>query len=121
MKRIHPAAAAMALQAAVLCALGACAALSGLVLTGWALAWIHGAAIWLVQPLLGAWLSMRCAVRNVPAILAWIPAPACFAAVYWAIVGMAPHLGAAALCALFCIVGASAGEVWLKRSKTKGK
>ena len=117
MEKRHPVAAALAVQALCMAALGACCALSGLFLTGRGLSVLHGAGIWLAQPVCGLLLSMRCAKKGVPAILAWLLAPSCFAAAYWLIVGMAPHLGAAALCALAGVIGASAGEVWLKRSK----
>lgn len=106
----------LAVQVLGMAVLAAVAALSGLVLTGRALARVHGGCIWLLAPLAGFWLSMRCAKAGVPAMLAWPLAPGCFAAVYWAIVGMAPSLGAACVCALLCIVGGAAGEVWLKRN-----
>ena len=117
----HRAAFSLAVQALSMGALGCVAALSGLVLDGRALGVVHGACVWPVQSALGLVLGFFCAKSGVPAILAWPLAPACFAAVYWLIVGMAPSLGAAALCALFALIGASAGEVWLKRSKNGGK
>ena len=117
MKVKHPLAFALCVQAIAMGMLGALAALSGLFLAGGALAAVHFACIWPLQSALGLYSGFVCAKKGVPAILAWPVAPACFAAVYWAIVGMAPSIGAAALCALAAVVGASAGEVWLKRSK----
>ena len=117
----HRAAFALAVQALSMGALGCFAALIGLFLGGQALSIVHGACIWPVQSILGLYLSFFCAKNGVPAILAWPIAPACFAAAYWLIVGMAPSFGAAALCALTALVGASAGEVWLRRSKNGGK
>ena len=116
MGKKHPILLALLVQVLGMAARAAAAALSGLVLTGRALALVHGACIWLLCPLLGFWLSMRCAKAGVPAMLAWLLPPGCFATVYWTIVGMAPSLGAACICALLCIVGGAAGEVWLKRS-----
>ena len=106
MKKGGSGASALAVQALCMALLGAFAAPCALFLGGRAL-----------QPALGAYLCFCCGKRGVPAILAWLPAPSCFAAAYWIIVGMAPPIGAALLCALACIAGASAGEVWLKRSK----
>ena len=117
MKEKHPWALSFCVQALAMGMLGAMAALSGLVLSGRVLAAVHSACIWPLQSALGLYTGFCSAKRGVPAILAWPAAPACFAAVYWAIVGMAPSIGAAALCALASVVGASAGEVLLKRSK----
>ena len=117
MKRKHPRAYAMCVQALEMGALGALAALSGLFLAGRALGAVHFACIWPLQSALGLYTGFFCAKSGIPAILAWPIAPMCFAAVYWAIVGMAPSIGAAALCAFAALAGASAGEVWLKRSK----
>ncbi|MBQ3222021.1 MAG: hypothetical protein IJB41_00265 [Clostridia bacterium] len=113
----HSAAWALAAEGLAMALLGAAAGLCGLILSGRALGAAHGGCMWLLQPLLGAYMSLRCAKKGVPAILAWLPAPACFAGAYWAVVGMPPHAGAAMLCAVAGIVGASAGEVLLKRSK----
>lgn len=121
MKKKHPAAWALFAQALGMALLGAAAACCAFFLSGRALGLVHGACIWLLQPALGAFLAFRCAVKGVPAILAWLPAPPCFAGAYWLVVGMAPSLGAAALCALCAVLFASAGEVWLKRSITSGK
>lgn len=116
MAKEHPVLFALLAQAAGMAMLALIAALSGLVLSGRALALVHGSCIWLFAPVLGLWLSLRCARAGVPAVLAWLLPPGCFAGVYWAVVGMAPSLGAACLCALLCIVGGAAGEVLLKRS-----
>lgn len=117
MSKRHPIVFALSIQALGMCALSAFAALSGLVLTGRMLSLVHSTCIWLLSPLLGLWLSMRCAQAGVPAILSWPLAPVSFVALYWVIVGMAPHMGAAALCALASIFGGAAGEVWLRRHR----
>lgn len=117
MPKGHPYLRVLAVQALSMALLGAAAALTAFFLSGEALRAAHFACIWALQPALGAYLCFCCGKRGVPAILAWLPAPSCFAAAYWIIVGMAPPIGAALLCALACIAGASAGEVWLKRSK----
>lgn len=114
----HPWAFALLTECICMAILSAVASLCGLFLGGWALSVVYNGSIWLVQPALGAFLCFYAAKKGVPAILAW-PFPCmCFALVYWCVVGMPPPAGAALLSAVVCVAGASAGEVWLKRSKS---
>lgn len=116
MKKRYPVLRALAQQAVGMSVLAALVALSGLALTGTAVAIVHTGGLWAGAGALEFWLSMRCAKAGVPAIAAWPIGSILFTAVYWLLVGMAPSMGAMGLCALLGVLGGSAGEVWLRRS-----
>lgn len=115
MKKGHGAIGALCVQAAAMSALAVLVALCGLVLTGRALEIVHTGGMWLLQPALAVAMSLLCAKKGVPAIVAWPVGSICFAVVYWLLVGMAPGMGAALFGALCGLIGGSWGEVWLKR------
>lgn len=81
---------------------------------------VYGACQWVLLPIIGAAVSYGITVRGVNNYLAWIVPPVTGAAAhYLAFFYMPPSAGPFMVCALLSIVGAAAGDVVKKNSKSK--
>jgi len=81
---------------------------------------LHDVCVWMLLPVLGAATSYMITVRGVNNYLAWmIPPIAGIAAHYLAFFYLPDTPGPFLACAFVSIVGAAAGDVVKKRSKSK--
>ncbi len=84
-------------------------------------AFINGAVMWVVVPILGAISAYRATQRGLNNYLAWLAPPICTVAVHVLIWTYFPDAGTALFCALISLIGAAAGEVVLREKERERK
>ena len=82
---------------------------------------IYGIIIWAIVPLLGAVSAYRATRRGLNNYLAWLAPPICTVAVHALVWVYLPEPGPALLCALVSLIGAAAGEVANRETKSNAK